>query len=58
MRFIDLVRARESCREYTDRPVKFIATEVIREKALLYLQQEIPHGIAIELVYYPPYQDN
>lgn len=34
---------------YTDRPIKFIATEVIREKALLYLQQEIPHGIAIEL---------
>ena len=37
---------------YTDRPVKFIATEIIREKALLYLQQEIPHGIAIELVKY------
>ena len=37
---------------YTDRPVKFIATEVIREKALLYLQQEIPHGIAIELQKY------
>ena len=34
---------------YTDRPIKFIATEIIREKALLYLQQEIPHGIAIEL---------
>jgi GTP-binding protein Era len=37
---------------YTDRPIKFIATEVIREKALLYLQQEIPHGIAIELQKY------
>ena len=37
---------------YTDRPVKFIATEVIREKALLHLQQEIPHGIAIELQKY------
>ena len=37
---------------YTDRPIKFIATEVIREKALLYLQEEIPHGIAIELQKY------
>ena len=37
---------------YTDRPIKFIAVEVIREKALLYLQQEIPHGIAIELQKY------
>ena len=37
---------------YTDRPIKFIATEVIREKALLHLQQEIPHGIAIELQKY------
>lgn len=36
----------------TDKPVKFIATETIREKALLYLQEEIPHGIAIELQKY------
>lgn len=38
-----------STEEYTDRPIKFIASEMIREKALLYLQQEIPHGIAVEL---------
>lgn len=37
---------------YTDKPVKFIATEVIREKLLLYLQEEIPHGTAIELQKY------
>lgn len=37
---------------YTDRPIKFIAVEVIREKALLYLDQEIPHGVAIELQKY------
>ena len=32
----------------TDRPEKFIISEIIREKALLYLQEEIPHGIAVE----------
>jgi len=37
---------------YTDKPVKFIAIEVIREKILLYLQEEIPHGTAIELQKY------
>lgn len=33
----------------TDRSVKFLAAEIIREKALLYLQQEIPHGIAVDI---------
>ena len=37
---------------YTDKPVKFLATEIIREKALLFLQDEIPHGVAIELQNY------
>lgn len=33
----------------TDKSVKFISAEIIREKALLYLQQEIPHGIAVDI---------
>ena len=31
---------------YTDRPLRFMVSEIIREKALLFLQEEIPHGIA------------
>ncbi len=31
----------------TDRPERFIVSEIIREKALHYLQEEVPHGIAI-----------
>ncbi|MCL1997817.1 MAG: GTPase Era [Turicibacter sp.] len=33
----------------TDQPERQIAAELIREKALLYLQEEIPHGIAVEI---------
>ncbi len=33
--------------EYTDRPVKFMIGEIVREKALLFLQDEIPHGVGI-----------
>ncbi|WDV44519.1 GTPase Era [Clostridiaceae bacterium M8S5] len=33
----------------TDQPERFIAAEIIREKALHYLDQEIPHGIAVEI---------
>ena len=33
----------------TDQPEKAIIAEIIREKALLYLDQEIPHGIAVEI---------
>jgi len=33
----------------TDRPEKFIVAEIIREKALMYLQDEVPHGIAVEV---------
>ena len=35
--------------EYTDKSVRFMCQEIIREKALLYLQEEIPHGIAVEI---------
>ena len=32
---------------YTDKSMKFIASEVVREKSLLFLQDEVPHGIAV-----------
>ena len=35
---------------YTDKPLKFLVSEIIREKALWLLQDELPHGIAIEIV--------
>lgn len=33
----------------TDRPIKFIVSEIIREKALLNLKEEVPHGIAVTI---------
>ena len=35
--------------EYTDRPVKFLIAEAVREKALLFLQDEIPHGVGVSV---------
>lgn len=34
---------------YTDKSIKFLIAEEIREKALEILHQEIPHGIALEI---------
>ena len=36
--------------EYTDKSLRFLCSEIIREKALLFLQEEIPHGIAIDIM--------
>jgi GTP-binding protein Era len=36
----------------TDHPERFIVSEIIREKVLLYLEEEIPHGVAVELESY------
>lgn len=36
----------------TDNPERFIVSEIIREKVLLYMQDEIPHGVAIEIESY------
>ena len=33
----------------TDHTERFLVSEIIREKALLYLQEEVPHGIAVEV---------
>ncbi len=35
---------------FTDKSIRFMVSEIIREKALLYLQDEIPHGIAVDIV--------
>ncbi|QCX32401.1 GTPase Era [Caloramator sp. E03] len=34
----------------TDQPEKFIVSEIIREKLLHYLKDEVPHGTAVEIV--------
>ena len=36
----------------TDHPERFIVSEIIREKLLLYLNDEVPHGVAIEIESY------
>ena len=33
----------------TDNPVRFLVSEIVREKLLLYLKEEVPHGIAVEV---------
>ena len=41
----------------TDKPMKFIVSEVIRQKCLLYLSEEIPHGINVEITKYEELED-
>ena len=36
----------------TDHPERFLVCEIIREKALHYLEEEVPHGIAVEIESY------
>ena len=36
----------------TDHPERFIVTEIIREKILMYLDKEVPHGVAVEIEKY------
>lgn len=33
----------------TEHPERFIVSEIIREKILMYLQDEVPHGVAVEI---------
>jgi len=35
--------------QITDQPERQITAEIIREKALMFLQEEIPHGLAVEI---------
>ncbi|MDO4833530.1 MAG: GTPase Era [Bacillota bacterium] len=36
----------------TENPARFIVSEIIREKLLLYMQDEVPHGVAVEVERY------
>ena len=36
----------------TDHPERFLVSEIIREKLLLYLDEEVPHGVAVEIESY------
>ena len=42
----------------TDKPMKVIVSEIIRQKCLLYLSEEIPHGINIEILKYEELEDS
>lgn len=41
----------------TDKNERFIAAELIREKGLKYLQDEVPHGLAVEIVKFKKRQE-
>ena len=36
----------------TEHPARFIVSEIIREKVLMYLEDEVPHGVAVEIEQY------
>ncbi len=36
--------------EYTDKSIRFMVAEIVREKALYLYDKEIPHGMAIEVI--------
>lgn len=41
----------------TDHPERFIVSEIIREKLLMYLQDEVPHGVAVEIEKFKEHTD-
>ena len=43
---------------YTDKPLRFMAAEIVREKALKFLLAEIPHGIGVEITRFETGEDD
>ncbi len=41
----------------TESPERFIVSEIIREKLLMYLDDEVPHGVAVEIESYAEEED-
>ena len=41
----------------TDKPMKFIVSEIIRQKCLTFLSDEIPHGINVDIINYAEKED-
>ncbi len=41
----------------TESPERFIVSEIIREKILMYLNDEVPHGVAVEIEQYVEDED-
>jgi len=42
----------------TDQPERLICAEIIREKALLHLREEVPHGVGVEMMRIQKLSDN
>ena len=42
----------------TDQPERVICVELIREKALMHLRDEVPHGIGVEIMAIRPVRDD
>ena len=42
----------------TDQPERLICAEIIREKALMHLRDEVPHGIGVEMMGFEKIRDN
>ena len=36
----------------TDNPERFLVSEIVREKVLMYIEKEVPHGVAVEIEYF------
>ncbi|MBO7527291.1 MAG: GTPase Era [Clostridia bacterium] len=43
--------------EYTDKSIKFLVSEIIRESALYIYKEEVPHGIAIDITKFDEQKD-